>query len=195
MAPVDPLFQSSRTASFPVRQGQTSKYTSNGVVSSQPQYVSTEARYNSYSGVDIVATILVPCEEKPLILGELSTLSYSTHRENRPVRVLGRTNVAGWTRGPRTIAGSMIFTNFDEYTFYRLKKWQRVVNSGMFPLADMLPPFDVVVSFANEYGLASKLRIYGCNIVDEGSTMSVDDLVTETTMTYMARGLQPMMRV
>jgi hypothetical protein len=56
----------------------------------------------------------------------------------------------------------------------------------------MLPPFDVTISFGNESGSFSKLRIYGITIVDEGSTMSVDDLITEQTFTYMARGIQPM---
>jgi hypothetical protein len=145
-------------------------------------------KFNSYSGVDITAQMLVPGEAKPLVLGDLSTISYSIHRENKPVRMLGSVNPKGWLRGPRTIAGSMIFTNFDKYTFYRLKKFKDPMMSGYYPLADMLPPFDIVVSFANEYGNFSRLRIFGVNIVDEGST----DLVTESTYTFMARGIQPM---
>lgn len=159
---------------------------------SKAEFSNNVITYNSYSGVDIVAEMLVPCEPKPLILGDLATLSYSIHRENKPVRLIGRTNVAGWLRGNRTIAGSLIFTNFEKYTFYRLKKFQKSVANGYYPLADMLPPFDIIVSFANEYGQFSKLKIFGVNIIDEGSTMSVDDLVTESTFTYMARGIQPM---
>jgi uncharacterized protein (UPF0333 family) len=49
-----------------------------------------------------------------------------------------------------------------------------------------------VLSFFNEYGLAAKMKIYGVTIVDEGGTMSVDDLITEQTYTYMARGIQPL---
>ena len=59
----------------------------------------------------------------------------------------------------------------------------------------MLPPFDVVLTFFNEYGLAAKMKIYGITIVDEGQTMSVDDLITEQTYTYMARGIQPLMHL
>ena len=59
----------------------------------------------------------------------------------------------------------------------------------------MLPPFDIVLTFFNEYGLAAKMKIYGVTIVDEGQTMSVDDLITEQTYTYMARGLQPLMHL
>jgi hypothetical protein len=49
-----------------------------------------------------------------------------------------------------------------------------------------------VLSFFNEYGLAGKMKIYGITIVDEGQTMSVDDLITEQTYMYMARGIQPL---
>jgi hypothetical protein len=59
----------------------------------------------------------------------------------------------------------------------------------------MLPPFDVVLSFFNEYGLAAKMKLFGITIVDEGQTMSVDDLITEQTYTYMARGIQPLMHL
>lgn len=148
--------------------------------------------YNSYAGTDIVATILVPNEKRDMILGELQTISYSIHRENSPVRLLGNVNPAGFVRGPRTIAGSLIFTQFDEYTFYRLQQYRDQIRHNLFPLADMLPPFDIILTFSNEFGLFSKMKIMGVTIVDEGGTMSVDDLISEQTYTYMARGIQPL---
>lgn len=151
---------------------------------------SPEVVYNSYAGVDISAELILP-GESPLNLGELQTISYSIHRENSPVRLLGHVNAAGFVKGPRTIAGSLIFTVFDTYTFYRLKSFRDAISASIWPLADMLPPFDVVITFSNEYGRFSKMRIYGISIIDEGQTMSVDDLVTEQTYTYMARGIQP----
>lgn len=154
--------------------------------------ISDNVVYNSYSGADITAVILLPNEDKPMVLGELQTLSYSIHRENTPVRTLGHTNPRGFVRAGRTIAGSMIFYQFNEYMFYRLKQYAAEASNGLFILSDMLPPFDIVLSFSNEYGSFSKMAIYGVTIVDEGGTMSVDDLVTEGTLTYMARGIQPM---
>lgn len=148
--------------------------------------------YNSYSGTDIVAMIVIPNEDKPLLLGELQTISYSIHRENTPVRTLGHTNVRGFVRGPRTIAGSLIFYQFNQYAFYRLRQYMGQMRYDLFPLADMLPPFHIVLSFSNEYGSFSKMKIYGVTIVDEGGTMSIDDLVSEQTFTYMARGIQPL---
>lgn len=147
--------------------------------------------YNSYAGVDIVAAIVVP-NEGPVTLGELQTISYSIHRENAPVRLLGHVSPAGFLKGARTIAGSMIFTVFNNYAFYRLKQYQFAIRHQLYPVADMLPPVDIVLTFANEYGTFSKMKLHGVTFVDEGGTMSVDDLVTEQTFNYMARGIQPM---
>lgn len=91
-----------------------------------------------------------------------------------------------------TIAGSMIFTVFNSYAFYRFEQFQKAIQSGMYPVADMLPPFDVVITFANEYGVFSKMKIYGVTFVDEGGVMSIDDIITESTFSYMARGIQPL---
>ena len=59
----------------------------------------------------------------------------------------------------------------------------------------MLPTFDIVFTFFNEYGLAAKMKIFGVTLVDEGGTMSIDDLITEQTYTYMARGIQPLVHL
>ena len=39
------------------------------------------------------------------------------------------------------------------------------------------------------------MKIFGVTLVDEGGTMSIDDLITEQTYTYMARGLQPLVQL
>ena len=155
--------------------------------------------YRSYSGTDISAMIVVPNEPTPLVLGDLQTLSYSIHRENKPVRLLGRVNPAGFVSGPRTIAGSMIFVNFESYTFYRLAQYRNLVHGSskgpypsMYPLGDMLPPFDIIVTAANEYGSMSRMKINGVKIIDEGGTMSIEDLVTETQYTWVANGIEPL---
>jgi len=154
----------------------------------------------SFSGTDIVATMILPPMGEAdsvgtyLEIGELQTVSYSIHRENSPVRTLGHSNVRGFIKGSRTIAGSLIFTVFNEYSWYKIEEYKNYLSrsNGFFaPLADMLPPFDIVFTFFNEYGNASKMKIYGVTIVDEGQTMSVDDILTEQTYTFMARGIQP----
>jgi hypothetical protein len=161
----------------------------------------------SFSGADIHATMVIPRigengaiqeDGEVLELAELQTISYSMHRENSPIRTLGHVNPRGFIKGARTIAGSMIFTVFNEYAFYRISNYKKQLanSNGLYsPLADMLPPFDVVFSFFNEYGLAAKMKIFGITIVDEGQTMSIDDLITEQTYTFMARGIQPLIQL
>lgn len=56
---------------------------------------------------------------------------------------------------------------------------------------DQLPPFDVVIVAANEYGQAAQMRIYGIEILNEGSGFSIDDMVIENQMTYVCRTIMP----
>lgn len=161
----------------------------------------------SFSGADAVATLVIPTigEDGKITsdgdiveLGELQTISYSIHRENSPIRTLGHVNPRGFIKGGRTIAGSLIFVVFNEYAFYRIKQYREFLakRNGFFaPLADMLPPFDIVISLFNEYGQYAKMKIFGVTIVDEGQTLSIEDLFTEQTYTFMARGIQPLVKI
>lgn len=58
--------------------------------------------------------------------------------------------------------------------------------------ADQIPPFDITVTFANEYGQSAVRSIYGVELLNEGSGASMDDIVIEETMTYVARDVGPM---
>lgn len=58
--------------------------------------------------------------------------------------------------------------------------------------ADQIPPFDITITFANEYGQAAVRSVYGVELLNEGSGASMDDIVIEETMTYVARELGPM---
>jgi len=56
---------------------------------------------------------------------------------------------------------------------------------------DQIPPFDVTLTAANEYGQLAVMRILGVEILNEGSGVSIDDIVTEQNMTYVARAVIP----
>ena len=56
---------------------------------------------------------------------------------------------------------------------------------------DQVPPFDIVIVAANEYGQSATMRIYGAEILNEGSGFSIDDIVIENQMTYVARTILP----
>lgn len=61
--------------------------------------------------------------------------------------------------------------------------------------ADEIPPFDVTVSFANEYGQKAVLVIYGCEILNEGSGFSIDSVTSEKACTFVARKIEYMKKV
>jgi hypothetical protein len=53
--------------------------------------------------------------------------------------------------------------------------------------ADQVPPFDVTLAAANEYGALAVMRIFQVEILNEGYGVSIDDIVSEQQMTYVAR--------
>jgi hypothetical protein len=55
--------------------------------------------------------------------------------------------------------------------------------------ADEIRPFDVSITLHNEYGNAAKFSLLGCEILNEGSGMSIDDITTEKACTFVARSL------
>tara|TARA_Y100000310_G_scaffold309573_1_gene353817 strand:+ start:502 stop:1164 length:663 start_codon:yes stop_codon:yes gene_type:complete len=57
--------------------------------------------------------------------------------------------------------------------------------------SDQVLPFDVTLAAANEYGALAIMRIYGCEILNEGYGVSIDDIVSEQQMSYVARTLMP----
>lgn len=60
---------------------------------------------------------------------------------------------------------------------------------------DQIPPIDASIVAVNEYGSAATMRIYGIEILNEGSGFSIDDIVIENQMTYVARTILPWQRL
>ncbi len=52
---------------------------------------------------------------------------------------------------------------------------------------DQIPPFDVTLAAANEYGALAQMRIFGVELLNEGYGVSIDDMVSEQQFTYVAR--------
>lgn len=137
-------------------------------------------------------------------IASLQTISIQSHREKYGVRALGRSYVKGYTRGPRTIAGSMVMTVFNEHALARLLK--AVGNAAFIGeskldtnvsslIPDQLPPLDLTVVFANEYGSVSRMGIYGVEFVNDSMTMSIEDLFTEEVINFVARDVDVMTSV
>ena len=60
--------------------------------------------------------------------------------------------------------------------------------------ADTLPPFDVTLTFASEYGHTAFQKIYDVDILNESSGASVDTVVMAREVTWIARRLSPLIR-
>jgi len=55
--------------------------------------------------------------------------------------------------------------------------------------SDQVPPFTITLTSMNEYGNVSVMHILGVELINEGSGVSIDDIVTETQMTFVARAI------
>lgn len=128
---------------------------------------------------------------RTVVLGTLQTISIQSHREKFGVRALGLSYVKGYTRGQRTIAGSMIFTVFHAHALAELTR-ALFGKDDLDPnpstvLPDQLPPVDLTIAFANEYGQRSEARLYGVEFVNDGVVYSIEDLLSENTINYVCR--------
>lgn len=136
------------------------------------------------------------------VIAELQTISYSIYREKVPVRTLGSVYPRAYVRGPRTIGGSMIFTVFHQHVLHEILDLNlKFYNTGTSDhdnyryttnLPDQLPPLDISLIFANEYGAVSHMGLYGVEFVQEGTTYSIEDIFSENVVQYVARDMDPL---
>ena len=57
--------------------------------------------------------------------------------------------------------------------------------------ADQIPPFDIILAAANEYGALAIMKILGVELMNSGYGVSVDDIVSEHSFTYIAHAMLP----
>ncbi len=57
--------------------------------------------------------------------------------------------------------------------------------------SDQILPFDATLAGTNELGAATAMKIFGVEILNEGSGVSIDDAVTEMQATFIARFVEP----
>lgn len=167
--------------------------------------------FHSYSGSDMQCVIRMDrqlessvgkaedIQQDPVYqFAELQTLSISTFRSVHPVRRLGESQPAAYTRGARTIGGTLVFAQFANNAFekmYRLSTNGEVYEPGEPFFVDQLPEFDIIVSATNEYGISSNLIVGGITLQQTGTTLSVHDLYTEATYGWVGRFYIPLSQV
>ena len=146
----------------------------------------------SFSGCDMVVSASMKSTDGhtvSVVMGSVQTVSYSIYRKLSPINNIGNVNAKDYVGGPRTVAGSLVFTVFHQHwatelmdEFYKAEGY--AMNRKV--LMDEIAPIDLTISMANEYGVKSRLAIYGVRLFSEGQVMSINDIYTENTYQYVA---------
>lgn len=162
-------------------------------------------KWQSMTGVDMIAAFRFDNEgvydasvpdpaTNYKVFAELQTISISATRSIDAVRCLGESSVRAYTRGARTFAGSLIFTMFSKDPFEevaRLSAEQETYGYEPF-FVDQIPEFDIIINSVNEFGAMSKAIIGDITLTNYGTTLSIHDIYTEISYTYVARFYIPM---
>ena len=120
--------------------------------------------------------------KKPIFLDSLATVSISVHEAKSPVRRLGERGVAGYTRGIRTIAGTMVFVVIEDHPLRKLAindpanvypeliGWSRDLNTkgvGSMSkkgikynnkIATLISPMNIVMHYQTEVGFIKEAK-------------------------------------
>ena len=144
-----------------------------------------------------------------LHIGSIETISYSTYRDKTPVYNLGNININGFALGKRYIAGSLIKTLFiyDDLKQFltrvkddigleqELNSIYQMTNDSFKTyhhlLIDDVMPFDIIILMASEYGAYHVTEvIYGCTFINTGQVHSINDMITQSTMSFIANDVR-----
>ena len=61
--------------------------------------------------------------------------------------------------------------------------------------ADELLPFDITITFANEYGNKAVTVLYGVELLNEGTGYSIDSPTSEKAYTFVCRSIDAMKEI
>lgn len=153
-------------------------------------------------------------------MNSVVSLSWSVYRAKIPVTPLGESTVVGFALGNKTVAGHIIktLTYTDElsgavefYTKLALadKEKNYIENLGSKTtiefdtkykitqknfdslMKDDLVPFNIHAYSISEYtGQIIKDSIYGCTVINTGQVQSIENLITENTIAFIARNIE-----
>jgi hypothetical protein len=152
--------------------------------------------YNySFSGTDVKA--VAETESSVIALKSLATISFQVNEQKSPVRRLGRQHVVGFTRSIKTIAGTMVFVILNDHPLRELipnnNLTLRHKDVDPFTLpnhATNILPFNLRLKYKTEhssYSAYAELFIEGIEIISQSIVTSVNDMVTELVIQFLAK--------
>lgn len=111
-----------------------------------------------------------------------------------PVPAISYINTKGWARGRRTVAGTMVLTQLSTdvlASFLTSSAFTSDLSKdSQYVKVDQLPPFNISMLFADEYGHMSYQRILGIEFVTSGNVHSIQDMLSEQTRSLRPAGPQ-----
>lgn len=170
---------------------------------------------SSYSGADIRVAAYVPPDKTREVItasgtdeetkrasgyfkefAELQTISITSHRGIAPVRRLGESWAADYVRGTRTFGGTLVFSILDRDVLTEIMSLDKNESFHPYPsVADQLPPMTITIQAINEKGTFASMGLFEVVLINQGMTLSIDDMFTETTYSYVAQWVTPFMDV
>ena len=173
--------------------------------------MTTQSLQYSYSGADCdVFAIRGVSDIKQL--KSVATVSVSVYDAKAPVRALGSRSVLGYTGSIRTIAGSIVFvvveghpledlmtldkrrfSMYDDYSVGHSHVPGIDKSKEMYAIGG-ISPFKLMLLYKNEIGNSAGLEIHQVEFVSEGIVTSVNDMVTEVVVQFVATGFSQLTR-
>jgi len=150
-------------------------------------------QFDSYSAFDIVPVFRYPdiVNTQPMVFGEVATISYSYYRDRFPVRATGHVQAKGYTAGPRTVAGSLVFKLLNKSVVNKfVHSLYKELGRDLSLMPDELPPFSIDITFANEYGSTTKQSIIGIQIAEGNQIMTIDQLTISEQFSFVAQDVK-----
>ena len=87
--------------------------------------------------------------------------------------------------------GVPVDATIDALSGVRLDSVSGFKTAALPAFSDQILPFDITLAGTNEQGAATTMKIFGVEILNEGSGVSIDDAVTEMQATFVARYVEP----
>lgn len=122
----------------------------------------------------------------------------SFHRiggDNENANEYARLSIDEWDKNMTSIANNGVSdsTNTEAGAAKAATTRAKNISSVATPkYADEIPPFDITISFANEYGQKASIILYAVEILNEQSGFSIDNVVSEKACTFVARRVEYM---
>ncbi len=145
----------------------------------------------------------------PVYFGTAITISYSVYRSKQSVFNFGNNTIDGFAIGNKYVAGTLIkgvfnndelnstlatikdglITNFNPKELFDVRN-NKMVHSIM---KDDLLSCDINIIYTNEYSDHTKIEvIQDATFINNGQVASINDIITETTLSYVARSVKTM---